>query len=93
MTKARIYQKPKSTMQSAHGGTDRWVLEYEPADPQRPDPLMGWAGSRDTRRQLVLSFATCEAACAYASGKGLTVHIVPAPTTRLKLQSYADNFR
>ena len=29
--------------------TDRWVLEYEPAEAQRPDPLTGWAGSSDTR--------------------------------------------
>jgi ETC complex I subunit conserved region len=93
MTDARLYQKPKSTMQSGRAGTDRWILEYEPRDPQRADPLMGWAGSSDTRRQLILNFSSLEAAKAYAAEKGLVVQIVPAPQRQLKIQAYADNFR
>lgn len=93
MTHVRIYQKPKNAMQSGRFGTDVWILEYEPADAQQADPLMGWAGSRDTRRQLTLKFPTLEAAKAYAAGKGLVATVVPAPQKRLKLQAYADNFR
>lgn len=93
MADARIYQKPKNAMQSGRAGTDRWILEFEPHDPQRPDPLMGWAGSRDTRRQLVLSFPTLESARAYADAKGLTVSVIPGPRRTLKIQAYADNFR
>lgn len=93
MSHVRIYQKPKNAMQSGRYGTNVWILEYEPADPQRADPLMGWAGSSDTRRQLVLKFPTLEAAKAYADAKGLTATVVPAPQKVLKLQAYADNFR
>jgi ETC complex I subunit conserved region len=93
MTDARIYQKPKNAMQSGRAGTDQWILEYEPRDAQRPDPLMGWAGSSDTRRQLVLKFPTVDAAQHYATSKGLTTHVVPAPQKQLKIQAYADNFR
>ena len=59
---ARIYQRPKNAMQSGKARTQEWVLEFERADPQRPDPLTGWAGSADTRRQLTLCFDSAEAA-------------------------------
>jgi ETC complex I subunit conserved region len=93
MTDVRIYQKSKNAMQSGRFGADAWVLEYEPRDPQSPDPLMGWAGSGDTRRQLALKFPTQDAAIAYAKAKGLSFAIVPPAQKRLKLQAYADNFR
>jgi hypothetical protein len=93
MTQARIYQKGKNALQSGRYGTSQWTLEYVPADAQRADPLMGWAGSSDTRRQLVLKFPTLDAAKAYADGKGLSYTVVPAAERVLKLQAYADNFR
>lgn len=93
MTQARIVQKSKNAMQSGRYGTGQWVLEFNPVDPQRPDPLMGWAGSSDTRRQLNLKFATLEAAKAYADKNGIDYTVVPAAEKVLKLQAYADNFR
>jgi len=93
MTHARIFQKPKNAMQSGRARTDRWVLEFEPAEAKRADPLTGWAGSGDTRGQLNLSFATLEAARAYAEKNGITATVIPAPAGVLKLQAYADNFR
>jgi hypothetical protein len=93
MSQARIYQRPKNAMQSGRGRTDRWTLEFEAAEAQRPDPLTGWAGSRDTRNQLRLNFPTLDSAKAYAEREGLSYHVVPAPERRLKLQAYADNFR
>jgi hypothetical protein len=93
MPQARIYQKAKNAMQSGRAGTDKWLLEYEPSDAQRADPLMGWAGSGDTRRQLRLSFPTAEAAQAYAARNGIEARLEAAPARALKLQAYADNFR
>ena len=93
MTSARIFQKPKNAMQSGRAGTATWLLEHDPADPQRADPLMGWAGSADTRRQLVLSFPSAEAAEAYAKANGIAARVEAAPKLALKLQTYADNFR
>jgi hypothetical protein len=93
MSDVRIYQKSKNAMQSGWFGADVWMLEYEPRDPQSPDPLMGWAGSADTRRQLALKFPTQQAAIAYAKGKGLSYDVVPHAQKVLKLQAYADNFR
>ena len=93
MTIARLYQRPKNAMQSGRARTDQWVLEFEPVEPKQPDPLTGWAGSGDTRDQLRLTFPTVEAAQAYAAREGISVHVVPAPDRKLKLQAYADNFR
>lgn len=93
MTQARIIQKSKNALQSGRYGTGQWVLEYNPVDAQRPDPLMGWAGSKDTRRQLNLKFATLEAAKAYADKNAIDYTVVEAAPKILKLQAYADNFR
>lgn len=91
--KARIFQKPKNAMQSGRAGTQRWFLEYAPAEARKADPLMGWAGSGDTQRQLRLSFATRDEAIAYAAKNGIEVEVMPTPARTLKIQAYADNFR
>jgi hypothetical protein len=90
---ARIYQMPKNAMQSGRARTSTWMLEFEPAEAKRPDPLMGWAGSGDTQEQVQLSFPTEAAARAYAERYGIAYHIVPTPPRTLKIQTYADNFR
>ena len=91
--KARIFQKPKNAMQSGRAGTQRWMLEFAPAEARTPDALMGWAGSGDTRRQLRLGFASREAALAYAEKNGIAADVIPTPARTLKIQAYADNFR
>jgi ETC complex I subunit conserved region len=93
MPAARIFQKPKNAMQSGRAGTDRWVLEFEPAEAKRADPLMGWAGSGDTLAQVTLKFPDLAAAQAYCARHGIAATVVPAPVRSLKLQAYADNFR
>lgn len=90
---ARIYQRPKNAMQSGKARTSDWLLEFERSEAQRPDPLMGWAGSGDTQAQVTLSFGSLDEAKAYAEKYGIAAHVIPTPPKRLKLQSYADNFR
>jgi hypothetical protein len=53
---ARIYKRPKNAMQSGKALTEQWILDFVPAEARKPDPLMGWAGSGDTQRQLRLKF-------------------------------------
>jgi hypothetical protein len=90
---ARIFQPPKNAMQSGRRGTDGWVLEFAPAMAKRADPLMGWAGSGDTREQVRLRFATAESAMAYAERHGIVADVIATPERSLKLQAYSDNFR
>ena len=93
MSTARIFQRIKSSTSSGTANLQLWMLEYERSEAERPDPLTGWAGSGDTRTQVKLSFESCEAAKAYAEREGIAFHIVPSPASKLKLQTYADNFR
>ena len=90
---ARIYQRPKNAMQSGKARDHQWVLEFAPAEARKPDPLMGWAGSGDTQVQVVLTFGSADEAKAYAEKYGIAAHVSQVPPKRLKLQSYADNFR
>ncbi len=90
---ARIYQIPKNALQSGRARTSTWMLEFEAAEAQKPDPLTGWAGSGDTQRQVKLSFPSEAAARAYAERYGIDFHVVATPPRTLKLQAYADNFR
>lgn len=90
---ARIYQRYKNAMQSGKARTDQWVLEFESARPKRPDPLTGWSGGAETQEQVRLSFPSLEAARAYADRNNIAYHVLPSTQPKLKLQSYADNFR
>lgn len=90
---ARIYKRPKNAMQSGKALTEQWVLDFVPAEAKRPDPLMGWAGSGDTRQQLQLKFDSREDAIAYAEKNGIAATVHEVPAKRLKIQAYADNFR
>lgn len=93
MTQARIIQTSKNAMQSGRARDGEWHLEFDASDAQRPDPLMGWAGSADTRRQLNLKFKTLDAAKAYADRNGIDYTVITAAPKLLKIQAYADNFR
>ena len=90
---ARIYQRPKNAMQSGKALDHQWILDFVPAEAEKPDPLMGWAGSGDTRQQLQLRFPSCAAAQTYAEKHGISALVHAVPPKKLKIQAYADNFR
>jgi hypothetical protein len=90
----RIYQPPKSSMQSGRARTLGWVLQYEIATPRRPEPLMGWTSSDDTLNQVKLSFASQPDAIAFAEREGFDYTVeTPKPPRLVRPRNYADNFR
>tara|TARA_B110000444_G_C18559200_1_gene463975 strand:+ start:281 stop:568 length:288 start_codon:yes stop_codon:yes gene_type:complete len=91
--KARIYRPARTAMQQGRAKTKLWVLDFEPSEQRRADPLMGWISSGDTRRQLSLRFDTKEAAIAYADDKGHTYTVQEPRERTAKTKSYSDNFR
>ena len=92
-SRARIYRKPKTSMQSGSAGQD-WMLEFAPAMKRVADPLMGWTGSGDTQSQIRLHFDTREEAISYATSEGLAFDAeLPAVPRERKPKSYADNFK
>ncbi len=92
---ARIYKPAKTAMQSGHGNTKRWVLDFEASSAREVEPLMGWTSSADMLgSQVRMYFDTKEAAVAFATRNRIP-HEVRAEDTDerpRKGKSYSDNF-
>ena len=89
---ARIYRPAKTAMQSGKAKTKDWRLEFEPESARLPDPLMGWAQSRDMDGQVRLHFDTKEDAIAYAQAHGIPFRLIEPKTVKRVIKAYADNF-
>ena len=77
---ARIFSPSKTAMQSGRSKATGWVLEFEPTDARRQDPLMGWTQTGDTEGQVRLSFETKEEAVRYADQNGIAFQLIdPKP--------------
>ena len=92
MTKARIYQPAKTSMQSGRGRTKIWVLEFPRSSKVAPENLMGWQSSGDTERQVRLRFPTKDAAIEYAQKQGVAFEVAEPKGRKLRMKAYADNF-
>ena len=90
---ARIFQRSRSATQSGKAREGEWVLQFESRHRKRPDPLTGWSGGADTQSQVTLTFETLDAAKRYAERYGIDYHLIPSTERKLRIQSYADNFR
>lgn len=90
---ARIYRPAKSAMTSGRRNTLRWLLEFDSDASKTPDPLMGWAGSVDTTRQIRLRFDTQDEAVAYAEKHSIAYYVQPEHKRRRVKKTYADNFK
>jgi hypothetical protein len=91
--RARIFQPPKSAMQSGMAGTASWVLDYMSETAKHPDPLMGWSGGADTQTQVRLRFDTQEEAIAFAVANDLDYELELPQQRRIRPKAYADNFK
>ena len=80
-------------MQSGEAGTKRWVLEYEPEEPRRIEPLMGWTSSGDMKQQIRVGFDTRDEAIAYARHHGIAFEVFEPKPRKRRPKAYADNFR
>src|SRR5690606_29466330 len=90
---ARIYSPAKTAMQSGKAKAGYWVLEFEPEQPRKIDPLMGYTSSGDMRSQIRLSFDTKEEATAYAERNGIAYRVEEPKQAERRQISYAENFR
>lgn len=90
---ARIYRPTRTAMQSGKAKTRDWMLVYEPEQPKRVEPLMGYTSSGDMLSQLRLSFETREQAVEYAERNDIPYRVEEPKETRRSKIAYADNFR
>ena len=89
---ARIYRPARTAMQSGQANTKEWVLDYEPEQPRRVEPLMGWTSSADMRQEIHLYFDSKEEAVAYCQREGIAHQVFDSkPPVRQRI-SYSDNF-
>jgi hypothetical protein len=89
---ARIYKPAKTAMQSGKAKTASWVLEFEPREAKRREPLMGYTSSSDTLSQVRMKFESREDAIAYAERNNVAFSVSePKEPQRCKV-SYSDNF-
>ena len=90
---ARIFKPSPSATQSGKGATKAWVLVYEPDEAMQIEPLMGWSGSGDMKRQITLRFSTKEEAIAYCERNSVAYRVDEPKLVTTKVFSYSDNFR
>ncbi|OEY86693.1 oxidoreductase [Wolbachia pipientis] len=88
----KIYRPTKSAMQSGLGNTKFWHIEVESSNSYYIDSQMGWVGSRDPRKQIVLKFDSLQKAVSFAE-KCNTKYIIEMPKNGKRLpKSYTSNF-
>lgn len=94
MKKVRIYNPPKSAMQSGKANTKKWVLESVPTDARFVDPVMGWTGSSDMlASEIKLKFKTRQEAEEYAKNAGWEFEIIEPKQSKPRIKFYSDNFK
>ena len=89
---ARIYKPARNAMQSGRAKTAEWVLEFEPEQPRRIEPLMGYTSSADMKQQVHLHFPSAEAAIDYCERNKIPFTVFKPHEPRRRRASYSDNF-
>jgi len=92
MIDARIYWRPKTSMQSGHAKVGEWILELERPSKQIPEPLMGWTQGGDTANQIRMEFSSQEQAETFAKSQGWRYIVSEQNKRRIKPRNYGDNF-
>ncbi len=92
MTTVRIYQPPKSAMQSGKANMTEWWVKFETRDPLLPEPLSGWVSAIDMRQELHLTFPTLGEALDYANANGFKYTVMNPTLSELTPKAYATNF-
>lgn len=88
----KIYKPTKASTQSGLGNTSLWHLKIESSDSYYIDSLMGWVGSKDPRKQIVLKFDSLEKAVFYAKKRNVKYVVETPKNVKMLPKSYSDNF-
>nr|WP_255419671.1 NADH dehydrogenase ubiquinone Fe-S protein 4 [Wolbachia endosymbiont of Dipetalonema caudispina] len=78
-------------MQSGLGNTRFWHLRIKP-DSYYIEPLMGWIGSKNPQKQIVLKFNSLEQAVSYVKKRNIQYIIEMPKNIRRIPKSYTNNF-
>ena len=79
-------------MQSGLKKTRNWIIEFEFDTSLNKDHLMGWNSSKNTTKQLNLSFENLEDAISWCEKNSYKYRIFDQTHKRIKPKNYASNF-
>lgn len=90
---AVIYKVEKNAMQSGKFRTNTWLLEYKREIAQFTNDLMGWVGEKDMKQEICIQFPNEYDAISYAERENIPYDLIEPKRSKIKMQSYADNFK
>ncbi len=93
MKKVIIYRGNKSPTQSGNFKTKFWYLKFDNNNVYEEDLMTGWKGGIAPIKKIKIKFSSLERAVEYAKKKNYDYQVLNLDKKRLKLKSYADNFR
>jgi len=88
----KIYIPSKTSMQSGHGKSKKWLAEYISDVEKVKDTLMGWNSSLDTKSQIRVFFETKEQAINWAIKNNYQYYVQESQFPKIKPKNYASNF-
>jgi hypothetical protein len=92
MKKALIKKPCKTNMQSGLKKTKSWVVEFQFDSSLKKDVLMGWSSSKNTNKQIKLSFSNLEDAMSWCSKNDFSYEVEDQSLKTIKPKSYSSNF-
>ena len=90
---ARIFRPTRSAMSSGQHRKPVWVLEFEPAAPLIPEPLMGWTSSQDSLAHVRMGFPDRQSAIGFAERHGWRYQADKPPMSRVRPKNYVTQFK
>ena len=91
--KVIIYKGRKSPTQSGKYKTNFWYLKFEDSSFYEEDIMTGWKGSSLPKNKATLKFSDLDRAVEYAKSKNYEYEILNRSISKIKIKSYAENFR
>ncbi|WP_333023140.1 NADH dehydrogenase ubiquinone Fe-S protein 4 [Wolbachia endosymbiont of Pentidionis agamae] len=89
---AKIYQPVKAATQSCVSNTKLWWLKLEQVSSYYFEPLMGWVGSKDPKKQIILKFGSLEKAISHAEKHNIMYTVDRPKMIKRVPKSYTENF-
>jgi hypothetical protein len=90
----RIYKEKKSTIQSCPAG-NKWILEVIPSVQNSfYGDITSWNATKDTQKQIKLSFDSHESAVKYAEANGMKItdYGTDSIAVNRKKKNYLNNY-
>lgn len=84
--------KPSNTAMQSGTKNKLWQIKFPTDQTKFNYDLMNWTGSKDTKQQLSLNFATKEQAINFAEKNNWKYNIKEPKKRIVKVKSYAENF-